>query len=75
MNQRILQSFSKHLCKPEYPSGFRCILSSSVPRKSIWFVGGFYSHARRVVEEFLIINKGDPVEGHSRIAIVGTLLL
>ena len=31
--------------------------------------------ARRIVEEFLIINKGDPVEGHSRIAIVGTLLL
>ena len=26
-------------------------------------VAGFYSHARRVVEEFLIINKGEPIEG------------
>jgi hypothetical protein len=33
-------------------------------------VAGFYSHARRVVEEFLIINKGDPIEGLSRIAMV-----
>jgi hypothetical protein len=33
-------------------------------------VAGFYSHARRVVEEFLIINKGEPIEGPSRIAMV-----
>jgi hypothetical protein len=33
-------------------------------------VAGFYSHARRVVEEFLIINKGEPIEGPGRIAMV-----